>query len=188
MHELCKLAEFRVSNALPEKLFVIFEGWRACPTYYVSVLATYIVRLTNKKSYNENGKLLTSKNVQSALLCCWQTENGVLQSTEEHHNFLLSVISVLLKNVLNVVAVFADRFNTNRAILRRIGPTFLRFHSDLFYCTFKTLTTNSDMRWPWFKHWWNDWPFINLLLNFGESLHFMQFSAIRLVGAQRTPC
>lgn len=45
-------------------------------------LATNVEYLTNERTCNENGKLVESKIVQSALLCCSPMRNEEIQSAE----------------------------------------------------------------------------------------------------------
>lgn len=46
----------------------------------------------------------------------------------EHYEYLKFVLGILKKTMHHVVAVIGHNFNTNRAICRRVGPTFFGCH------------------------------------------------------------
>lgn len=72
---------------------------------------------------NENG------HYKMVLLTCSPMENEKSLNAEELFEFLFFVLSVYEKSRDNVVAGVDDSWRTNRAMLRHIGPKFVRFHS-----------------------------------------------------------
>lgn len=91
--------------------------------------ATHVEYLTNNKLYNENGKFVIGKIVERAWLVCYLMEIKKSQSDKEHYKSFIFIRSVIGWNMSNVVAMFADNGNANRAMSRGIGPTFVRSHS-----------------------------------------------------------
>lgn len=59
-------------------------------------------------------------------------ENEDSRNAEKPYKVLLFVLFVFSKSMENVVAVIADNCQTNRAMARRIGPTFVGGHRHRF--------------------------------------------------------
>lgn len=123
MHKLCHVVEHCISEALPEKLAVIMDRWSDKSTHYVAVFALYV----------EVASCSSSPNLRrDVLLSISPMVNEGTQCAVEHYKLLVFVLSVFGKDMSCAVAVVGDNCSTNRAMERRIGPTFMGLYSHRF--------------------------------------------------------
>jgi len=120
----------KIENTLPDSFAVVFDGWSAGPTHYVSVFATFPAELP--AGYDK------------LLLGIAPMGEELSQSAEEHVDFLDFVLEVFGRSRNNVAALIGDNANTNRAFARKFGAVFIGCHSHKFNLAMKDMLLEHD--------------------------------------------
>lgn len=130
MQKLTRVVETVIRDRLPNRFAITFDGWAGGDTHYVSVFAVF-------PADNVNG-------YDRFLLACSPMENEDSLNANEHYEFLEWVLALFEKSMDNVVAVIGDNCSTNRAMSRRIGPTFVGCHSHRFNLAVKDMISEDE--------------------------------------------
>lgn len=125
MHELTSHVERKISERLPEKLAIIFDGWDGGNNHYVSVFSTF--PSTNPCDFDQFLVALKPLGEEDCF------------DVDEPFEFLQFVLSVYNKSLENAVALLGDNANTNHVFARRIGPIFLRCHTHRYNLAMKDI-------------------------------------------------
>lgn len=125
-HQLTSVVEKKISNALPDKVSIIFDGWLVKYTHYVAIISFY--QSPCNQSY------------ETVLLSCSPRGNEASLNADEHYNYMSIVLCVYGKDMSSFDAVTGDHFAINRSMSKRIGPTFVGCHSHRFNLPFKDIT------------------------------------------------
>lgn len=125
LEQLTKLTEKKISDELPDKFSIIFDGWSSLGSHFVSIFASF--PFENSLGY------------KVVLLAVSPMENEDSLSSAEHLDFLKYTLSIYGKSIENVVAMVGDNENTNKAFARLAGCPFIGCASHRFNLAMKDI-------------------------------------------------
>lgn len=104
---LVALVEKKISNLLPNKFAIVFDGWTAGTTHYLGVFASFT-------AHNENG-------YSTRLLGFSPMGDETTLDADEHVGYLSYVLELFGYSFENVVALIGDNCNTNKSIANKLS-------------------------------------------------------------------
>lgn len=107
---LTSLIEKKMSAALPDKFFILFDGWTIDGTHYVVIFATYLY--------------VKPPGYDSVLLALSSLDNEESEKADEHYAFMKFVLSVFGKKMEDIVAIMGEKCSTNKALPTSVGCGF----------------------------------------------------------------
>ena len=104
---LVALVEKKISNLLPNKFAIVFDGWTAGTTHYLGVFSSFT-------AHNENG-------YSTRLLGFSPMGDETTLDADEHVGYLSYVLELFGYSFENVVALIGDNCNTNKSIANKLS-------------------------------------------------------------------
>lgn len=102
MKKLTVHVEHRLSNILPEKFALVFDGWSAGQTHFVGIFASF-------PDSSENG-------YAARLLAFSPMGDESSLNSAEHYGFMTFVLTTFGKTWENVICIIGDNCSTNKAV------------------------------------------------------------------------
>ena len=109
---LTENVEQKLSQLLPSKFALIFDGWTADTTHYLAIFATF--PKDNEQGYEE--RLLTLSPMSDEITLC----------ANQHHEFLTYTLHLYNSSWSNVVCLIGDNIQTNKALANKVRLPFLK--------------------------------------------------------------
>ncbi|KAH9108067.1 hypothetical protein AeMF1_016685 [Aphanomyces euteiches] len=118
MEKLSDGVEKKISDLLPDKFAIVFDGWSLGSTHYVAVFVSF-------PSSDSIG-------YQKYLLSFAPINEEVSLNAMSHKKYLEFVLDVFGKTLSNIVVLIGDNCSTNRALSRLLGIPLVGCASHLF--------------------------------------------------------
>lgn len=127
---LTKSVEQKISNILPDKFALMFDGWSTNDAHYIGIFAVFASNHTHGYS--------------RVLLGLTPLENEQSQSSNEHYELFCFILDLFGKSVDNVVALIGDNCATNRSLSRLFECGFVGCASHRFNLAVKDLMSDKS--------------------------------------------
>lgn len=109
---MTKRTELNISNALPDRIALVFDGHLIRDAHFVGFFASF-------PSSSAHGSEL-------ACMALPTTEYETIKSAEEHKTFLLYVLRIFKTSFENVTVLIGDSFATDQIIATKLKKPLIR--------------------------------------------------------------
>lgn len=110
MLNLTSILETKVSNALPEKFSLVFDGWSSGDTHFVAIFAAF--------------PSFTSCGYQKFLIAFSPLEEEDRLDADSHYSFMKFALDVYGKSFRNVVCITGDNCANNLRLAKLINEDY----------------------------------------------------------------
>lgn len=132
MTKLTKAVECKISNMLPNKFALIFDGWSQNSRHYVAIFASF------PSTSNSHG-------YETVLLSFAPLTGERNLSSDAHIRYFGFVLELYGKGWTNVTAIIGDNCNTNTCMAKLVGTHFIGCASHRFNLAMKLFIERSNI-------------------------------------------